>query len=101
VSIKERLRREYNAISDMATDSSTLTKPAFDGLRRRIVALDQFRTVETQQFIDLAQAELLDWADRRDVPRDEADDRDRNITRLGTALWPPPSNGSPSDIHQR
>lgn len=83
---KERLRLAYLDVIDRSWRGGW-TEGEFARLRDDIVRLDRFRTDETRAFIDVAQAHLLDWTDRRDVPKDEADHRESQILELGDQLW--------------
>jgi len=81
------LRRSYSSVTQRAERLGGSQKE-FERLRRDIVALDRHRNPETDEWIDLIQGELLDWADGNDVSPDASKARSDRIVELGTRLYP-------------
>jgi hypothetical protein len=92
------LRRAYASITQR-TERLGPAEQELERLRRDIVALDRHRNPETDEWIDLIQGELLDWADGNDVSTDDAKTRSERIVELGMRLYPDtalPTNPSPT-----
>ena len=84
---KEQLLESYSEIVDVARRGAS-SEDELRRVRAEIIALERFRTPETAAFLDLAKAELIDWADGTDVPKPVADERERRVIELIHLLWP-------------
>jgi hypothetical protein len=81
------LLRSYHEIAALVRRFDSLTGPEIGALRRKVIRLNRFRNATTAEFIDAAQAMLLDLADKRPFEPQGQEARRQHVLALGDKLF--------------